>query len=96
MAFTLGAKAPNFYLKNTDGRTYSLDDFKDSIFLVIFFTCNHCPYVIGSEEITRKTVEKFKPPGVTFVGINSNSEQTIPEDSFDHMVQRMKKYHFLI
>jgi peroxiredoxin len=61
---------------------------------VIFFTCNHCPYVTGSDESTRKTAEKFAPRGVKFVGINSNSKSTYPEDDFDHMVQRMNEHQF--
>lgn len=96
MEFTLklGAKAPDFSLKGTDGKTYSLNDFKDAKFLVVFFTCNHCPYVIGSDEITRKTAEKFKSKGVVFVGINSNSENTKPEDSMEHMIERMRVHQF--
>ena len=96
MAFTLeiGQKAPDFTLPATDGKTYSLKDFDGSKVLVIFFTCNHCPYVIGSDEVTRKTAMKFIPKGVKFVGINSNSPNTYPEDSFDHMVKRIKEHKF--
>ncbi len=95
MAFTLqiGEKAPGFNLPATDGKLYQLSDFKDDV-LVVFFTCNHCPYVIGSDELTRKTVEKYTPKGVRFVGINSNSKNTYSEDSFEYMVKRMEKYHF--
>jgi hypothetical protein len=50
--------------------------------------------VTGSDEGTRKTVAKFAPRGVTFVAINSNSENTYPEDSFDHMVARMEEQKF--
>ena len=96
MSFTLqiGESAPNFTLPSTDGKTYSLDDFKNSKYLVVFFTCNHCPYVINSDEITRKTAEKYKEKGVEFVGINSNSENTYQEDSFDNMIIRMKENNF--
>ena len=95
MAYTLkiGEKAPGFSLKATDGKQYKLEDFI-SKYLVLFFTCNHCPYVIGSDEITRKTAEKFKPKGIDFVGINSNSKNTYPEDSFEHMVKRMEEHKF--
>jgi peroxiredoxin len=94
--FTLqvGSEAPDFILPATDGKTYSLKDFSKAEVLVIFFTCNHCPYVIGSDEVTRKTAEHFKSKGVAFVGINSNSENTYAEDSFEHMVERMNKYKF--
>ena len=95
MAFTLnlGQKAVDFTLPATDGNKYSLADFKADT-LVIFFTCNHCPYVIGSDELTRRTVERFAPKGVDFVGINSNSKNTYEEDSFPHMVERMKEHRF--
>ena len=96
MAFTLniGQKAPDFELPATDGKTYTLGDFADADVLVVFFTCNHCPYVIGSDEVTRKTAEMFGPRGVRFVGINSNSPNTYPEDSFEHMVTRMAEKKF--
>lgn len=96
MAFTLalGSKAIDFNLPATNGKAYSLESFKDSKFLVVFFTCNHCPYVINSDEVTRKTVEKFQAKGVSFVGINSNSKNTYEEDSFEGMVERMNTYNF--
>ena len=96
MAFTIeiGDNAPQFSLPSTDGSTYSLSDFEDYRFLVIFFTCNHCPYVLGSDEITRETATKYQPMGVKCVGINSNSDKTYPEDSFDNMVTRMEEYRF--
>ena len=95
MAFTLqlGEEAPYFELKATDGNTYKITDFTDPI-LVVFFTCNHCPYVKNSDEMTRQTAEKFVGSGVKFIGINSNSANTIPDDNFENMVLRMKKYQF--
>jgi peroxiredoxin len=96
MAFTLqlGEKAPDFTLPATDGKTYQLSDFDAARVLVVFFTCNHCPYVLGSDAVTRQTAEKFAPQGVKFVGINSNSKHTYPEDDFEHMVARMKEHKF--
>lgn len=96
MAFTLqlGEKALEFTLPATDGKTYSLNDFADAKVLVISFTCNHCPYVVGSDEVTRQTIEKFAPQGVRMVAINANSVNTKPDDSFDHMVQRMEEHKF--
>lgn len=96
MPYTLsmGDQAPDFSLPATNGETYSLKDFGDRDILVVFFTCNHCPYVKGSDEITRRTVEKYRSRGVAFVGINSNSPNTYSEDSFDEMVHRMNTYNF--
>ncbi len=95
MAFTLqiGEQAPAFSLPATDGSTYTLADFTDKI-LVVFFTCNHCPYVIGSDENTRYVAEQFADKGVRFVAINSNSKHTYAEDDFDHMVARMEEHKF--
>ena len=95
MAYTLqpGDKAPDFSLPATDGNTYRLSDFKNK-YLVVFFTCNHCPYVLGSDEVTRQTAEKFSSRNVRFVGINSNSRNTYEEDSFENMVRRMNVYKF--
>ena len=96
MSFTLalGQAAPAFRLLATDGKSYALADFKDAPVLVIFFTCNHCPFVIGSDEVTRSTAGKFAARGVKFVGINSNSKLTYPEDDFPHMVARMQTQKF--
>lgn len=96
MAFTLqiGKKAPDFSLIGTDGIRYKLNDFKSSKLLVVFFTCNHCPYVIGSDEDTRAIAEKYIPHGVEFIGINSNSPNTYQEDDYDHMVERMNENDF--
>jgi len=95
MAFTLqiGEKAPGFELMATDGKKYKLEDF-DSTNLLIFFTCNHCPYVIGSDENTRSLAKKYAKDDLLFVGINSNSPNTYPEDDFDHMVSRMREHKF--
>lgn len=95
MSFTLeiSDSAPPFSLPATDGKTYSLSDFDDQV-LVVFFTCNHCPYVIGSDENTRAIAEQFADRGVRFVAINSNSKNTYAEDSFEHMIERMDEYEF--
>ena len=96
MSFTLqiGQKAVDFTLPATDGKKYDLSDFSHYKYLVIFFTCNHCPYVLGSDEVTRATAEKFMKKSVGFAGINSNSEHTYAEDSFPEMVKRMEKNRF--
>jgi peroxiredoxin len=90
----IGDPASDFKLPATDGKTYALADFAKADVLVVFFTCNHCPYVTGSDEVTRATVDRFRPRGVAFIGINANSERTYLEDDFNHMVVRMKEHGF--
>lgn len=96
MPFTLplGEKAVDFDLMATDGKRYSLKDFDEAKILVIFFTCNHCPYVINSDELTRNIAEQFLNKSVRFIAINSNSSETIPEDSFEAMKNRVNEKKF--
>lgn len=96
MSFTLelGAAAPDFQLPATDGKCYALADFASAKYLVIFFTCNHCPFVTGSNAVTRATAEKYAAAGVRFVGINSNSVLTHAEDSFKQMIAVMQAEQF--
>lgn len=96
MSFTLqiGEKAPNFSLPATDGRTYSLESFQDSPILVIVFSCNHCPYVVGSEDRMIAFANDYQSRGVQLVAINSNAVTTYADDSFDHMVVRAREKGF--
>jgi len=96
MAFTLqlGQKAPDFDLPGVDGRNHSLASFKDAKLLVVVFSCNHCPYVIGSEERMNKFFADYAPKGVAMVAINSNETEGHPTDSLDHMKARAKEKGF--
>jgi len=95
MSFTLplGAQAPDFTLPATDGKSYSLKDFGGQI-LVIVFSCNHCPYVIGNEDRMIQFDNDYSPKGVDFVAINSNSKNTYADDSFEDMVLRVQDKGF--
>ena len=79
MAFTLelGSKAPDFTLPATDGKTYSLKDFK-SKYLVVFFTCNHCPYAKAYEDRIIEIDKKFKSKGYPVIAINPNDPELVP------------------
>jgi peroxiredoxin len=90
MPFTLelGKPAPHFELPGTDGKTYRLADFAASPYLVVCFTCNHCPYVVGNEAREKAFVEKYRPRGLAYVALNSNETKDHPTDSFDNMQRR--------
>ena len=96
MAFTLeiGQTAPDFDLPGVDGRNYSLADFTDAKLLIVVFSCNHCPFVIGSEDRMNALYADYEPKGVAMVAINSNETQGHPTDSFEHMVERAKAKGF--
>ena len=95
----IGAKAPNFRLPATDGKYYSLADFKDAKALAIIFTCNHCPTAQAYEDRLIKVVEDYKDKGVAVVGISPNSPlgllyeelgYTDLNDDFSEMIIRVK------
>jgi peroxiredoxin len=96
MSFTLqlGQAAPDFKLPGVDGKQYSLASVKPAKLLVVAFTCNHCPFVIGSEDRMNRFFADYSPRGVAMVAINSNETEGHPTDSFEHMVQRAKEKQF--
>ena len=96
MAFTLqiGDSCPGFSLPGVDGKDWSRDDFAGADVLVVAFTCNHCPYVINSEERVISYVADYKDRGVAFVAVNSNEDENHPEDSFEKMVERSRERGF--
>jgi peroxiredoxin len=96
MSFTLelGQSAPDFNLPGVDGKKYSLSNFGDAKVLVVVFSCNHCPYVVGSEQRMKQFHADYSPRGVAMVAINSNETDNHPTDSFEHMVGRAKAEGF--
>ncbi len=93
MAFTLqlGQTAPDFHLPGVDDKIYSLRDFADAPILIVVFSCNHCPYVVGSEDRVRKLVADYALRSVRMIAINSNEAENHPNDSFEHMKQRARE-----
>jgi peroxiredoxin len=89
MTFTLelGKTPADFKLPGIDGKSYSPASFKDAKLLVIVFSCNHCPYVINSEDRMIAFYNDYKPKGVAMIAINSNEAVGHPLDSFDNMIK---------
>lgn len=86
--FPLGSGMPQFRLPNVDGRMVGNEFFTDAAASLIVFTCNHCPYVKGSEEMLRAVYEEWHPRGLKVIGISSNDAVQYPEDSFDKMKEK--------
>ena len=56
---TIGMQSPTFSnLPATDGKTYSMSDFKEDA-LVLVFLADHCPWVKGGEPDLIRTVSEF-------------------------------------
>jgi peroxiredoxin len=84
-----GWSAPDFNLKGTDGKTYSLHDAKGPKGLVVMFICNHCPFVKAIADKLARDMKELAVLGVGSIAIMSNDVENYPEDSFENM----KKFH---
>ena len=89
----IGSQAPNFNLPAVEGKTYSLDSFKDKKLLVVVFSCNHCPYVQAYEDRIKRIQVDYKDQ-LQVVAINSNEDINYPEDSFEEMKKRANQKQF--
>lgn len=84
--FKLGSKMPAFELKGVNGKTFfSLKDFASAQAALVVFSCNHCPYVRGSEQFLIDVVNKYKSLGLVTAAINSNDDSQYSDDSFAKM-----------
>ena len=90
-----GATAPEFNLPNANQSsgqaTMALSEVMGENGAVVFFTCNHCPYVVGSEPSIENVAEIARDIGLGFVGINSNDPVKYESDSWENMVKRAKR-----
>jgi len=96
MAFTLqlGETAPDFNLPGVDGGNHTLADYQDARLLIIAFSCNHCPFVVGSEARMKQLAADYAAKGVRMVAINANETDNHPADSLEHMIARAKELQF--
>jgi peroxiredoxin len=99
----IGAAAPDFSLPGVDGRTYSLKDFAGARFLVVLFTCNHCPTAQAYEDRVIRLHADYKEKGVALVAISPNDPKAVRldelgytdlSDSFEEMKLRAKDRKF--
>ncbi|MCB0319001.1 MAG: thioredoxin family protein [Bdellovibrionales bacterium] len=79
---------PDFALPNVNGETIDSSYLKAGEAALVIFTCNHCPYVIGSEDLIIETVKPFLKKGLRVVAICSNDATSYPDDSFDKMKEK--------
>ena len=100
-----GAAAPDFSLPGIDGKTYTLQSFKDAKVLAVVFICNHCPTSQAYEDRLVKLTSDYAGKGVKVVAINPNNPASLRldelgysdvGDSFDDMKIRArdKKFNF--
>lgn len=89
----VGDKAPEFALKNVDGKVVNILDYNSKKGLVVIFTCNHCPYAKAYEQ---RIIDLQTSYGLDFqvVAINPNDATEYPDDSYEKMIVRAKEKGF--
>lgn len=92
--YQIGDEATDFKLKNIDGNTVSLSDYKESKGFIVIFTCNHCPYSKKYEDRIIALDKKYKNQGYPVIAINPNDPEVQPQDGFKEMIQRAKEKGF--
>ncbi len=101
----IGAAAPDFLLKDIDGKMRNLKSFAAAEILVVLFTCNHCPTAQAYEDRIISFVNDYKSKNVKLIAISPNSDKSVRfdemgytdlSDSYAEMVIRAKdkKYNF--
>ena len=96
---SVGDKAPEFNLKNIDGKSYSFDNIMDSNGnkpkgYIVVFTCNTCPYAVANEQRLIDLHNAYAPKGYPVVAIQPNDPKIMPGDSFEAMKKNAKEKGF--
>ncbi len=91
----LGTNAPDFQLPDTNGKYFSLADFKNAPALAVIFMCNHCPYVVHIRAGLAQLAYDYAAKNVAIVGINSNDAKNYPADSPAKMKDEVKNAGYI-
>ncbi|MFK7933767.1 MAG: thioredoxin family protein [Saprospiraceae bacterium] len=90
----VGDTAPDFKLKNIDGKMVSLSDYPDAKGFVITFTCNTCPFAVMYEDRFVELHNKYAKRGYPVIAINPNDPEVKVGDNFAAMKARAKEKNF--
>jgi len=84
----LGTIAPGFILYNTiSGEELSLFENRGDKATVIFFICNHCPFVIHVNDELVRLANDYNKNNVSFIAISSNDVLNYPDDA-PHLMRK--------
>lgn len=73
------SKTFDFSLKDYNGKSYSLSDYKDSKAVVVIYVATRCPVSNAYNQRMADLYKTFKSKGFAFLGINSNKTESVEE-----------------
>ena len=74
MPLSVGTDAPAFTVKDTDGNTVSLIDFKGKTIVLYFYPKDDTPGCTKQACSFRDAIEKYKNKNVVILGVSSDNE----------------------
>ena len=90
-----GTLAPDFTLFDTvSEKSTSLQELKGERGTIIFFICNHCPFVIHINRELVQLAKDYTSRGFSFIAISSNDVAKYPMDSPELMKELAIKEHY--
>tara|TARA_R110002072_G_scaffold30810_4_gene95826 strand:+ start:1014 stop:1568 length:555 start_codon:yes stop_codon:yes gene_type:complete len=93
--FPKGTIAPDFTLFDTiSEKAMSLQELKGERGTVIFFICNHCPFVIHVNKELVHLAKDYASRGFSFIAISSNDVDNYPMDSPELMKKLAIEEHY--
>ncbi|MDG2343532.1 MAG: redoxin domain-containing protein, partial [Flavobacteriales bacterium] len=93
LSIEIGTKAPltEYKMKDVSEKEYSLIDLNEENGILIIFSCNTCPFVVGSkdnegwENRYNDLYETCKKNNIGMALVNSNEAKRKGDDSFEQM-----------
>lgn len=76
-SFAVGATLEDFKLTDTSGKEHSFNNLKGKNGAVLIFLSAQCPVVKGYNERINQIAADYQAKGINFVGINSNSTESL-------------------
>ena len=101
-SITIGSKAPlsNTKMKDVSEKSFSLEELKKEKGLLVIFSCNTCPFVVGNNNMEgwegryNQLFTIAEKNNIGMVLINSNEAKRNDADSFSRMKERSKKMDY--
>lgn len=86
---SLGTKAPDFYLTDMTSGTesFSFTDIKGEKGTLVFFICNHCPFVHHVIEEVVMIANDYRVQGIGIIAVSSNDVVNYPQDAPEMMTE---------
>ena len=89
-----GWKAPDFTLKDPDGKPFTMSQSLGDKGLLIMFICNHCPYVQAIATRLAADTQTLMDEGIQVAAVMSNDYRSVQADSPVNMKRFAAHYGF--